>query len=165
MSEFVLVILVTMGLGKDPSTYEIRVPKKTYKQCIEDSKTYKFPFEELHKVISNVGPLIGGALMLLLSMSSNIGADFQTVILPTTIYVMIGFVVVQLIDNFVNQPLIFSSSVKSHPLEIFLIIIIGGLLLGIVGMVVAVPAYTAIKVIAKEFLSEYKVVQKLTKNL
>ena len=119
----------------------------------------------LLNLIPYVGPLIGGALMLLLSMSSNIGADFQTVILPTTIYVMIGFVVVQLIDNFVNQPLIFSTSVKSHPLEIFLIIIIGGLLLGIVGMVVAVPAYTAIKVIAKEFLSEYKVVQKLTKNL
>lgn len=119
----------------------------------------------LLNLIPYVGPLIGGALMLLLSMSSNIGADFQTVILPTTIYVMIGFVVVQLIDNFVNQPLIFSSSVKSHPLEIFLIIIIGGLLLGIVGMVVAVPAYTAIKVIAKEFLWEYKVVQKLTKNL
>ena len=52
MSEFVLVILVTMGLGENPSTYEIRVPKKTYKQCIEDSKTYKFPFKELHKVIS-----------------------------------------------------------------------------------------------------------------
>ena len=52
MSEFVLVILVTMGLSKNPSTYEIRIPKKTYKQCIEDSKTYKFPFEELHKVIS-----------------------------------------------------------------------------------------------------------------
>ena len=52
MSEFVLVILVTMSLGKNPSTYEIRVPKKNYKQCIEDSKTYKFPFKELHKVIS-----------------------------------------------------------------------------------------------------------------
>ena len=51
MSEFVLVILVTMGLGKEPSTFEIRLPKETYKKCIEDSKTYKFPFKELHKVI------------------------------------------------------------------------------------------------------------------
>ena len=41
MSEFVLVILVTMGLGKEPATFEIRLPKKTYKKCIEDSKTYK----------------------------------------------------------------------------------------------------------------------------
>ena len=45
MSEFVLVILVTMGLGKEPSTFEIRLPKETYKKCIEDSKTYKFPFK------------------------------------------------------------------------------------------------------------------------
>ena len=52
MSEFVLVILVTMGLSKVPSTYEIRVPKKTYKQCIEDSKTYEFPYKKIHKVIS-----------------------------------------------------------------------------------------------------------------
>ena len=50
MSEFVLVILVTMGLGKEPATFEIRLPKETYKKCIEDSKTYKFPFKEIHKV-------------------------------------------------------------------------------------------------------------------
>lgn len=119
----------------------------------------------LLNLIPYIGPLIGGVLMLLLSMSSNIGADFQTVILPTTGYVMIGYVIAQLVDNFGSQPFIFSSSVKSHPLEIFLIIIIGGLLFGVTGMIVAVPAYTAIKVIAKEFLSEYKVVQNLTKNL
>ena len=52
MNEFVLVIIVTMGLGKEPSSFEIRLPKETYKKCIEDSKTYKFPFKELHKVIS-----------------------------------------------------------------------------------------------------------------
>ena len=50
MSEFVLVILVTMGLGKEPSTFEIRLPKETYKKCIEDSETYEFPYKELHKV-------------------------------------------------------------------------------------------------------------------
>ena len=52
MNEFVLVILVTMGLGKEPSTFEIRLPKETYKKCIEDSKTYEFPFKVLHNVIS-----------------------------------------------------------------------------------------------------------------
>ena len=60
MREFVLVILVTMSLGKNPSTYEIRVPKKTYKQCIEDSKTYKFPFKELQKVIGKQKQLENG---------------------------------------------------------------------------------------------------------
>ncbi len=52
MSEFVLIILVTMSFGKEPSTFEIRLPKETYKKCIQDSETYEFPFKKLHKVIS-----------------------------------------------------------------------------------------------------------------
>ncbi|WP_431134874.1 AI-2E family transporter [Psychroserpens mesophilus] len=119
----------------------------------------------LLNLIPYVGPLISGLLMLVLTMSSNLGEHFNDVILPKTIYVMIGFIVAQLVDNFFSQPFIFSKSVKSHPLEIFLVIIIAGLLFGIVGMIVAVPAYTSIKVILKEFLSENKVVKKLTKDL
>ncbi|MBV7268236.1 AI-2E family transporter [Winogradskyella luteola] len=119
----------------------------------------------LLNLVPYVGPLISGFLMLLLSMSSNLGESFSEVILPKTTYVMIGFIIAQLVDNFFSQPFIFSKSVKSHPLEIFLVIIIAGILFGIVGMIVAVPAYTAIKVILKEFLSEYKVVGKLTKDL
>ena len=80
-------------------------------------------------------------------------------------YVMTGYLIAQLIDNFFSQPIIFSKSVKSHPLEIFLVIVIGGLMFGIVGMIVAVPTYTAIKVILKEFLSENKIVMSLTKDL
>ncbi|MEO0526280.1 MAG: AI-2E family transporter [Bacteroidota bacterium] len=119
----------------------------------------------LLNLIPYVGPIIGGMLMLILTMTSNLGADFSTVIVPKTTYVMIGFVIGQLVDNFFSQPFIFSSSVKSHPLEIFLIIIIGGLLFGVTGMIIAVPGYTAIKVILKEFLAENKIVKSLTKNL
>ena len=119
----------------------------------------------LLNLIPYVGPIIGGVLMLFLTMSSNLGESFQDVILPTTIYVMIGYVIAQLVDNFLSQPLIFSNSVKSHPLEIFLVIIISGVLFGVIGMIVAVPTYTAIKVILKAFLSENKIVKSLTKNL
>lgn len=119
----------------------------------------------LLNIIPYLGPLIGAFVMLFLTMSSNLGQDFSTVILPTTIYVMIGFAIGQLIDNFFSQPLIFSNSVRSHPLEIFLVIIIGGLLFGVLGMIAAVPFYTVIKVNCKEFLSENKIVKKLTKNL
>ena len=119
----------------------------------------------LLNLVPYVGPLVSGFLMLLLSMSSNLGESFSDVILPKTSYVMIGFVLAQLVDNFFSQPFIFSKSVKSHPLEIFLIIIISGILFGIVGMIIAVPTYTAIKVILKEFLSENKVVKKLTQGL
>ena len=119
----------------------------------------------LLNLIPYVGPLVGGVLMLTLTMSSNLGASFSEVILPKTIYVMIGFAIGQLIDNFFSQPFIFSKSVKSHPLEIFLVIIIAGILFGVVGMIVAIPTYTAIKVILKEFLSENKIVKQLTKDL
>ena len=71
----------------------------------------------------------------------------------------------QLVDNFFSQPVIFSNSVRSHPLEIFLIIIIAGLMFGVVGMIVAVPGYTAIKVILKEFLADNKIVRRLTRDL
>lgn len=119
----------------------------------------------LLNLIPYIGPLIGGILMLLLTMSSNIEFDFSTVILPKTIYVMIGFTIGQFVDNFFSQPLIFSNSVKSHPLEIFIVTLSAGVLLGPMGMIVAIPVYTAIKVILKEFLSENKVVKSLTKDL
>ena len=119
----------------------------------------------LFNIIPYIGPIIGGVTMVLLTMTTFIDADFSTVILPKAVFVLIGLTVGQLIDNFFSQPFIFSTSVKSHPLEIFLIIIIAGLLFGVVGMVVAVPGYTAIKVILKEFLAENSFVKKLTKNL
>jgi predicted PurR-regulated permease PerM len=93
----------------------------------------------LLNLIPYVGPLVSGILMIVLTMSSNLGESFSDVILPKTSYVMIGFVIAQLVDNFFSQPFIFSKSVKSHPLEIFLVIIIAGLLFGIIGMIVAVP--------------------------
>lgn len=119
----------------------------------------------LLNLIPYVGPLVELFLILSLTMTSNLGLDFQTQILPTTVYVFIGFAIIQLIDAFVSQPLIYSKSVKSHPLEIFLAILIGGTLFGVMGMVVAVPSYTALRVILKEFLSDNKIVKSLTKNL
>jgi predicted PurR-regulated permease PerM len=119
----------------------------------------------LFNIIPYIGPIIGGVIMIFLTMSSNLGYDFSTVILPKTGYVLIGLLAGQLVDNFFSQPFIFSNSVRSHPLEIFLIIIIAGLLFGVVGMIVAVPGYTAIKVILKEFLAENPIVKNLTENL
>ncbi|WP_026976367.1 AI-2E family transporter [Flavobacterium tegetincola] len=116
-------------------------------------------------IIPYVGPLIASVLAAILTMINNLGADFQSEILPTTIYVMIGFWIVQVIDNNLSQPYIFSSSVNSHPLEIFLVILIAGFLFGIMGMIIAVPLYTILKVIGKEFLPENKFVRMMTKNI
>jgi predicted PurR-regulated permease PerM len=116
-------------------------------------------------IVPYIGPLIASVLAAILTMLSNLGSDFQTEILPTTIYVLIGFWIVQVIDNNLSQPIIFSKSVSSHPLEIFLVILIAGFLSGILGMIIAVPLYTILKVIGKEFFPENKVIQLLTKNI
>ena len=119
----------------------------------------------LLNIIPFLGPIIGTVLIVFLTMTSNIDASFASVTLPKTIYVLIGFTIGQLIDNFITQPYVFSTSVKSHPLEIFIIILIGGLLFGPIGMIIAVPSYTALKVIFKEFYAHNKIVKALTKNI
>lgn len=116
-------------------------------------------------IIPYLGPLIASILAAVLTMLSNLGSDFQSEILPTTIYVLIGFWIVQVIDNNFSQPIIFSKSVSSHPLEIFLVILIAGFLFGVMGMIIAVPLYTIIKVISKEFFPDNKFIQLITKNI
>jgi len=116
-------------------------------------------------LVPYIGPMIAAFIMLTLTMTDNLQLDFQTQILPTTLYVLIGYLIIQFIDNFFSQPFIFSKSTKSHPLEIFLVILVGGILFGILGMVLAVPTYTALKVILKEFLSENEFVRHMTKDI
>ena len=119
----------------------------------------------LLNLIPYIGPFIGIILMSFLTMTSYLGEDFSSVIIPKTIGVIIGYVFAQLIDNFLSQPYIFSNSIKSHPLEIFLVILSGGILFGIVGMILAIPLYTVIKVFLKVFFSNNALVKKLTKNI
>jgi len=116
-------------------------------------------------IVPYLGPIIAGALMMLVVLSNNLGADFSSELLPLLLYTLGGYSLAQIFDNLITQPVIFGKSVRSHPLEIFIIILIGGYLFGIPGMILAVPTYTALKVISKEFLSEYKIVKRLTKNL
>lgn len=121
----------------------------------------------IFNIVPYIGPLIASVIAGLLIMISGIGtgADFATETLPTAIYVLIGMSVVQVIDNNLSSPIIFSKSTNSHPLEIFLIILIAGILFGVTGMIIAVPFYTSLKVIGKEFLPENKFIKALTKNL
>lgn len=119
----------------------------------------------LLNLIPYVGPIIGGMLMFVLTMTANVEADFRTVILPKSMYVMIGFIFGQLVDNFFSQPYIFSKSVKSHPLEIFVIVISAGILFGTLGLIAAIPLYTAAKVIFKAFYANNRIVKSLTKDL
>ena len=69
------------------------------------------------------------------------------------------------LDDFVLQPTLYSERVKAHPLEIFLVILIAGSLAGILGMLLAIPSYTVLRVFAKEFFSQFRLVRKLTEKI
>jgi len=119
-------------------------------------------FAAVINLIPYLGPIIGAAFGVFITISSNLDVEFYEVLLPMLIKVIVVFASMQLLDNFVLQPVIFSKSVLAHPLEIFIIILVGANLFGILGMVLAIPTYTIIRVIAREFLYQFKIVQKLT---
>lgn len=122
-------------------------------------------FAALINVIPYIGPLIGGIFAIILTISSNLEMSFYSELMPLLSKVVVVFMIMQLLDGFVLQPYIFSNSVSAHPLEIFLVILVGAQINGIIGMVLAIPTYTVIRVIAKEFLFRFKIVQKLTEGM
>lgn len=122
-------------------------------------------FAAIINVVPYLGPILGLIFGVLVCVCASLDMDFYTHTLPLIIKVALVFVSMQTLDNLLLQPLIFSKSVKAHPLEIFLVIIVGSKLGGIIGMVVAIPLYTVIRVIASVFLSEFKIVQSLTNQL
>lgn len=119
-------------------------------------------FAGLINVIPYIGPWIGALFALVVAIANNMNASFSSVTLPLMAMIVIVVMVVQLIDNMVFQTVIYSSSVKVHPLEIFFVTLIAGSLAGIPGMILGIPAYTVLRVIANEFLSEFKVIKSLT---
>jgi predicted PurR-regulated permease PerM len=122
-------------------------------------------FGGLMNIIPYIGPIIGSAIGITLGITSTLAFGSPQELLPEILKLAGVFIGVNFIDNNILVPFIYSKSVKSHPLEIFLVIIIGGGIAGLPGMLLAVPAYTILRVIAREFFREFRVVQKLTENL
>lgn len=122
-------------------------------------------FCALFNIIPYLGPIIGGVIMIVMAVLDLLESGPETQFVPLFGIIGAGIIIGQLVDNFFSQPYIFSSSVKSHPLEIFLVIIIAGLLFGVVGMIAAVPGYTVLKVILVEFFSDNRIVKHLSRDL
>ncbi|MEL1243029.1 AI-2E family transporter [Flavobacterium sp. DGU11] len=119
----------------------------------------------LLNIIPYIGPIIATALVIILTLLGHLGPDMQADMFSTTLYVVIGYCAAQFVDNNISSPLIFSNSVNSHPLEIFIVILASGFVFGILGMIIAVPVYTIIKVVAKEFFPKNPIVKILTKDI
>jgi len=116
-------------------------------------------------IIPYLGPWMGAAVGIILGVASHLHLDVATQLLPLVGYMVLVFALTQLTDNLVFQPVIFGTSVYAHPIEIFIVIMMAGSLAGIVGMILAIPTYTVIRVFAKEFFNNFRVVQKLTEKI
>ena len=116
-------------------------------------------------VVPYIGPIIGVVFGLCVGVVTSVEMDPYAVMLPVVVYTGVVMIITQVIDNVVLQPLIYGSSVHAHPLEIFLVILAAGHVAGISGMVLAIPVYTVLRVVSREFFSKYRLVKSLTRGL
>ena len=122
-------------------------------------------FGGLMNIIPYIGPIIGASLGIILVILSELSLGNYDQVLTSVIVVVAIFGGANLIDNMILQPQIYSKSVKAHPVEVFLAIILGGKIAGIAGMILAIPTYTVIKVIARQFMQRMKLVKFLTSKM
>lgn len=116
-------------------------------------------------IIPYLGPLLGGvigtALAIVIKYSSVVPIGLDVSFIWFTVIVIAIFCFTQLIDNFLYQPLIYSTSIKATPLEIFIVLLIAGHIGGPMGMLIAIPSYTAARVIAFRFFGHIKAIRRL----
>jgi predicted PurR-regulated permease PerM len=130
-----------------------------------------FPFHQalvmgllvgIFNVIPYVGPWLGGSVAVLMGVATAVTSTGYPVIWLLIVYMVIVIALTQVIDNNLVQPMIYSRSVNAHPIEIFLVIFAVVSFAGIAGMILAVPAYTALRVFAREFFYNFGPVRKIT---
>lgn len=116
-------------------------------------------------VIPYVGPFIGvvsGTILGLIIKYSSItpiGLDVSFWAFTAILIAILYFT--QLVDNFVYQPVIYSTSIKAKPLEIFIVLLVVGYLGGPLAMIIAIPSYTVVRVIAFRFFGHIKAIKRL----
>lgn len=116
-------------------------------------------------VVPYLGPIIGASIGIVIGILGELSAGNYLDFYLVSGKIALVFLAANLIDNIVLQPLIYSNSVKAHPLEIFLVIMMAGSLGGAMAMILAIPTYTMVRIIAGEFLGEFRLVQQLTSKI
>lgn len=119
----------------------------------------------LLNIIPFIGSWIGGGIAIIINYLDVVTTTPDESGLLIVVGILVSIFVAKLLDDAFFQPIIYSTSVNAHPLEIFVVILMAGSFSGIWGMILAIPAYTVMRVIAKEFFGNFKLIRKLTKNI
>ena len=117
-------------------------------------------FAGVANMIPYVGPVIGmlagGSVSLFMFDSLTPLWGSYSEIWQAPVFIVGAFGLIQLIDNISISPVIVSKSVDLHPLAVFIAILVGGQLFGIIGMLIAIPTVGIIKVIIQEIIWHFK---------
>jgi predicted PurR-regulated permease PerM len=119
----------------------------------------------LMNIIPYLGPLIGASIGVILGVVSVLSMGAYDQLWTIVLFILITFSGANLIDNILLQPVIYSKSVKAHPIEILLVIIMAGKLAGIGGMILAIPVYTVLRLLLRQFLGKSRIVAALTRSM
>jgi predicted PurR-regulated permease PerM len=95
-------------------------------------------------LIPQVGATMGGALLVVAGLFVD---PWKSVIL------LAYFIIYQLVENHILTPVVYSHTIKLHPLAIFIAVLIGSMLYGIAGTLLAMPVAEVIRILADEWLT------------
>lgn len=142
----VFVEMIMVGLAEGFLCYLLGVPNPALIGLIGG----------LLNIIPYAGPAIATVVSVIISITGMLPLGVETTELTVVaIKVVSAILFVKIIDDFVIQPVLYGKRVNAHPIEIFIVILIAGYVGGIFAMILAVPAYSFVRIIVKEFFGEY----------
>lgn len=100
----------------------------------------------LFNIVPLIGPFVGGVIGVAIALTAGRG-------MSQAAFVILVMVIVQQVDNHVISPNIMSRTVQIHPVTVMLALLVAGTMFGILGMLVAVPAVAAGKLVALHLLA------------
>lgn len=118
-------------------------------------------FAGILNIIPYVGPIIATFIGVFLGISVNLHLEFYSQMVPLIFAIVASFIIVNTIDVGVLQPMIYSKSVRAHPLEIFIVFMMAGMLAGVFGMIIAIPTYSVIRIFVRQFSTKSRMIKSL----
>ena len=112
-------------------------------------------------VIPYIGPVIGVMSGILIGLTSCISAGVFGGLDIVAIKIGLGMLAVIILDNIFYDPFIQGKSIHAHPLEIFLVIIAGEIIGGVIAMIVIIPVYGVLKILVTRYLHHFPQIQKI----
>ena len=110
----------------------------------------------------NAIPFLGAVIALVIGVSYALIAEDVRPLIPglnpndLALYVVILVVIAHVLDDVVFQPFVLGGAVNVHPLVVVIAIIAGSLIMGLWGMLFAIPTVVVVKTAVATFFKELK---------